>query len=164
MRLTGLAPIRDLRQSHRMATPSDSTSSSSRVDFDSFPMIGGSINLLLAFVEDNGGAAAFEGLSTDDVKHRFVLPATAKTQQSICQQLHASGDKRIGRPCWFVSHAWKNTFLQLLEVSPRTFGHIITLSAISPPPLTPLTPISILRRLSATSSFSNPTAWTPSCG
>jgi hypothetical protein len=79
-------------------------------------MIGGSINMLVSFVEENGGASAFEGLTTDDVKNQFILPATAKSQKSLCQQLHAMGDQRIGRPSWFVSHAWKYTFLQLLQV------------------------------------------------
>jgi hypothetical protein len=86
---------------------------------DSFPMIGGSINLLLNFVEDNGGSAAFKDLTTDDVKNVFVLPATAQTQLSMCQQLQANGDNRIGRPSWFVSHAWKYSFLHLLQVALR---------------------------------------------
>lgn len=111
------------------------------VDDDSFPMIGSSISMLLSFVEDNGGAAAFEGMTTDDVKNRFVLPATAETQQSICQQLHAAGDNRIGRPSWFVSHAWKYTFLQLLQV--KWFSSSTNQSPTSyrtpfpPPPSTP---------------------------
>jgi len=91
----------------------------------SFPMIGGSISLLVSFVEENGGSAAFNDLTTDDVKNRFVLPATAKTQQSMCQQLQASGDSRIGRPSWFVSHAWKYSFLHLLQV-PISCTRILT--------------------------------------
>jgi hypothetical protein len=83
---------------------------------DSFPMVGCSISLMVDFVEEHGGKQAFDGLTTHDVKNLFVLPATAVTQQSLCQQLQARGDSRIGRPCFFVSHAWKYQFLKLLQV------------------------------------------------
>jgi len=99
-----------------MATPDDSC-------LDSFPMIGCSISLLVSFVEENGGSEAFNDLTSNDVKHRFVLPATAKTQQSMCQQLQTTGDRRIGRPSWFVSHAWKCSFLHLLQVPNHLHPH-----------------------------------------
>ena len=108
-------------------------------DDDSFPMVGATINLLVNFVQENGGNDAFAGLTTDDVKNRFVIPATIKTQQSMCQQLQAGGDKRIGRPTWFVSHAWKYTFLQLLQV-PRSSPHLLQSYCNPHPPHPPSVP------------------------
>ena len=107
-------------------------------DDDSFPMIGCSVKLIVDFVEEHGGKPAFHGLTTDDVKTRFVLSETAATQQSLCQQLHERGDKRIGRPSFFVSHAWKYPFLNLVQVR----LHPSPLSSIrhhSPPPTAALT-------------------------
>jgi hypothetical protein len=113
-------------------------------DDDSFPLIGCSVKLIVDFVEEHGGKPAFHGLTTDDVKTRFVLSETAVTQQSLCQQLHERGDKRIGRPSFFVSHAWKYPFLNLVQVRLRPFYlfHPPPLSSIrhhSPPPATTLT-------------------------
>ncbi len=95
-------------------------------DDDSFPMIGCSVKLIVDFVEDHGGKPAFHGLTTDDVKTRFVLSDTAATQQSLCQQLHARGDKRIGRPSFFVSHAWKYPFLNLVQARCRPLHPLLS--------------------------------------
>jgi hypothetical protein len=135
---------------------------------DSFPMVGGSINLLVSFVHENGGDRAFQGLTTDDVKNLFVIPATVKTQQSMCQLLQARGDRRIGRPSWFVSHAWKYTFLQLLQApNPSAFPpYHPSISTFQPHPLQLLfASLTFLKfRRSAAFSCLSPQVWTPSCG
>ena len=121
------------------------------LDDDSFPMVGCSIALMVDFVEEHGGKQAFDGLTTDDVKNRFVLAATAATQQSLCQQRQASGDTRVGRPRFFVSHAWKYQFLKLLQVGrgPSSSSRL---------------PHTCCCRRSAASSSASQMAWTPSCG
>jgi hypothetical protein len=50
---------------------------------------------LREFIDANGGEAAFEGLTTDEVKDRFIVPQTQATKLSLCAQMKQAGDARI---------------------------------------------------------------------
>ena len=89
---------------------------------DDFPMDGIPVNFLQEFINENGGDAAFEGLTTDDVKERFVVPKTLATQLSMCAQLKQEGDARVETATWFVSHAWRYKFLDLVQALEHFFA------------------------------------------
>jgi hypothetical protein len=64
-------------------------------DADAFPIDGAPFPFLREFIDANGGEAAFQGLTTDDVKDRFIVPQTRDTQLSLCAQVKQTGDTRI---------------------------------------------------------------------
>ena len=43
---------------------------------DDFPIDGTPFPFLREFIDANGGDAAFQGLTSDDVKDRFIVPKT----------------------------------------------------------------------------------------
>jgi hypothetical protein len=64
-------------------------------------------------------------LTTDDVKDKFIVPMTQATQLSLCAQMkHYSGDARVQRATWFVSHAWRYKFLDLVAALQAFFASI----------------------------------------
>ncbi len=69
---------------------------------------------LREFIDANGGEAAFEGLTTDDVKRRIIVPQTEATKLSLCAQMKQNGDARIQPATWFVSRAWCYRFSDLV--------------------------------------------------
>lgn len=81
------------------------------------------LSLIHEFICDNGGEAAFQGLSSDDVKDRFVLPHTLISKLSMCAQMSQEGDIRIKPATWFVSHAWRYKFLDLVAALDAFFDH-----------------------------------------
>jgi tetratricopeptide (TPR) repeat protein len=81
---------------------------------DDFPMDGLPLSVIHEFIDTNGGDAAFKGLTTDDVKDRFVVPQTQASKLSICAQMARKGDVRVRPATWFVSHAWRGQFLDLV--------------------------------------------------
>ena len=84
-------------------------------DPDGFDSLGLPLSCILEFIERNGGHAAFEGLTTSQVKRRFIMPETDATKQSLCEQLRRNGDARIKDAQWFVSHAWQYKFLDVVS-------------------------------------------------
>jgi hypothetical protein len=62
---------------------------------DDFPIDGLLFPSLRYFIDANGGGAAFEGLTTDDVKDRFIVPQTLASQLSLCAQMKRAGDARV---------------------------------------------------------------------
>lgn len=90
---------------------------------DDLPMDGLPLCFLHEFICDNGGEVAFQGLSSDDVKNRFVLPYTRNTRLSMCAQMSQEGDIRIKPATWFVSHAWRYEFLDLVAALDSFFDH-----------------------------------------
>jgi hypothetical protein len=88
--------------------------SASSVVADTFPIDGAPLSCLREFVKSNGGETAFEGLTTHEVKDRFILPKTQATKLSLCAQMKQDGDARIQPATWFVSHAWRCKFLDLV--------------------------------------------------
>lgn len=82
---------------------------------DVFPMDGLPISFLRELIDNNGGELAFEGLTTDDVKDKFIAPKTQSSQLSMCAQMKQDGDSRVQLATWFVSHAWRYKFLDLVR-------------------------------------------------
>jgi tetratricopeptide (TPR) repeat protein len=81
---------------------------------DDFPTDGLPLSLIHEFIHKNGGDVAFEGLTTDEVKHRFVVPQTQASKLSLCDQMTKKGEVRVQPATWFVSHAWRYKFLDLV--------------------------------------------------
>jgi len=92
---------------------------------DLFPMDGVPLSFCRQLIDANGGDAVFQGLTTDDVKDKFIVPMTQATQLSLCAQMkHYSGDARVQRATWFVSHAWRYKFLDLVAAMEAFFASI----------------------------------------
>ena len=83
-------------------------------DPDWFDPLGLPLACILEFIDRNGGRAVFDGLTTSQVKRRFIMPETAATKRSLCDQLRCSGDARVQEAQWFVSHAWQYKFLDVV--------------------------------------------------
>ena len=49
---------------------------------DAFPMDGFPLPFFREFIAANGGEAAFDGLTSHDVNHRFIVPQTEATKLS----------------------------------------------------------------------------------
>ncbi len=64
-------------------------------DPDWFDPLGLPLACILEFIERNGGRVAFDGLTTSQVKLRFIMPENAATKQSLCDQLRCSDDVRV---------------------------------------------------------------------
>jgi tetratricopeptide (TPR) repeat protein len=79
-------------------------------DWDGLPPL-----YLRQLIDDNGGEAAFEGLTTSNVKRNIIVPNTAASKLSLCAQLRQQGDKRVQTATWFVSHPWSGKFLDLVR-------------------------------------------------
>jgi hypothetical protein len=89
---------------------------------DDFPIDGAPFPFLREFIDTNGGEVAFDGLTTHDVKDRFIVPQTQATKLSVCAQMKQAGDARIQPATWFVSHAWKYQFLDLVKALEAFFA------------------------------------------
>jgi len=87
-----------------------------------FPMLGLPLPFIREFIDANGGEVAFEGLTTGDVKERFILPQTQATQLSLCGQMMRAGDARVRAATWFVSHAWRCKFLDMTRALETFFA------------------------------------------
>jgi len=66
-------------------------------------------------VAAHGGRAAFAGLSTDDVKRRIILAATGHTRTAYATQLLAAGSPHVAPATAFISHAYDDEFLGVLD-------------------------------------------------
>ena len=89
---------------------------------DHFPIDGTPFSFLREFIDANGGESAFRGLTTDDVKDRFIVPQTEATKLSLCAQMKLQGDARVQPATWFVSHAWRYKFLDLVAALETFFA------------------------------------------
>jgi hypothetical protein len=71
----------------------------------------------LALIDAHGGRAAFYGLSTGAVKHKFILPITAHKRKSYAEQLldTQSPHPHVAPASTFISHAYKDEFLGLID-------------------------------------------------
>jgi hypothetical protein len=87
-----------------------------------FPIDGFPFPFLREFIDANGGEAAFEGLTTSQVKRSIVVPKTPATLLSLCAQMRQEGDARIQPATWFVSHPWQMKFLDLVKALEAFFA------------------------------------------
>ncbi len=102
-----------LRTSNLAAFPANKASDPTDPEY--FDSLGITMPCILEFIERNGGQAAFDGLTTSQVKRRFVVPETQASKQSLCEQLRCNGDARVKEAQWFVSHAWQYKFLDVVS-------------------------------------------------
>jgi hypothetical protein len=102
---------------------------------DHFPTDGLPPCYLRQLIDENGGEAAFEGLTTSNVKRNFIVPKTQATKLSLCAQLLQEGDARVQTATWFVSHAWQYQFLHVVKALEAFFadkpGAVIWMDLIS---------------------------------
>ncbi|KAI9348710.1 hypothetical protein BDR26DRAFT_710084 [Obelidium mucronatum] len=70
-----------------------------------------------ALIDEWGGRAALAGKSTADVCFGLVRPMTERTKLSLCDQykLDPARAPLIKDAQWFVSHAWMNPFLNVVD-------------------------------------------------
>ena len=62
-------------------------------------------------------------ITTDDVKDRFTVPKTQATKLSLFAQMKQACDVCIQPATWFVSHAWRYKFLDLVRALEAFFAH-----------------------------------------
>jgi hypothetical protein len=74
-----------------------------------------SLQGLWALVEAHGGPGEFAGKSTDWVKFNVVLPSTLSAMTSYVEPLAASGSPYVAPATAFISHAYDNEFLGVLD-------------------------------------------------
>ncbi|KAF0697589.1 Aste57867_11737 [Aphanomyces stellatus] len=70
------------------------------------------------FVDTYGGRDAFQGLTTEQVCHRFVIPHTESGRLSLVDHVKRNdpnGDLFVRPATWFVSHAWNYLFLEVID-------------------------------------------------
>ncbi|KAJ3253235.1 Kinesin light chain 3 [Chytriomyces hyalinus] len=84
------------------------------------PLAMTTLGLPLSFVQDfikaSGGSEAFKNLTTTDVCQKLVQPLTAHTRRSVVDTLIIEGrSDLVSEAKWFVSHAWKYQFLEVIE-------------------------------------------------
>ena len=77
-----LAPI-PVAPSHAAADASSSV--------DVFSMDGLPVSFFRELIDANGGDAAFEGMTTSNVKGRIIIPKTQGTKLSMCAQMRQEG-------------------------------------------------------------------------
>jgi tetratricopeptide (TPR) repeat protein len=81
-----------------------------------FSLLGVRLAFFDEFIQSNGGRAAFVGKTTTDVNTSFLVPATAASKLSMCDQLVSLGRcDVVGKATWFISHAWKFHFLDVFD-------------------------------------------------
>jgi tetratricopeptide (TPR) repeat protein len=67
------------------------------------------------FLAAHGGRGALTGFTTEDVKQRIILPATGHTRSSYAEQLLALGSPHVAPATAFISHAYDDQFLGMLD-------------------------------------------------
>jgi hypothetical protein len=78
------------------------------------PLEGISLAGFQAIFDAHGGRAAFEGLSTNNVKARFVLPATESRRCAYVDLLRTTPGF-VARANAFASHAYGYTFVDSVD-------------------------------------------------
>jgi hypothetical protein len=82
---------------------------------DTVSLLGVKFGYIEEFIELMGGRDILAGMTTTEVKD-LMLPVTAASQLSLCEQLSKEGRVDVvGRASWFISHAWKYKFLDVME-------------------------------------------------
>ncbi len=69
-----------------------------------FPIDGAALFFLCQFMDANGGEAAFQGLTTDNFKNRFIAPKTQAANLCLSAQTQQQGDMRIQPEIRFESY------------------------------------------------------------
>eukprot|EP01041_Mallomonas_annulata_P001942 gene1942-3766_t len=88
-----------------------------------FPKAGVKLRVFIEFIELCGGNDAISGLTTTDICNKFLKPLTFMRQSSYCELLTAQEHPDVGEAKVFISHAWKFTFLEVVQALSNQFGH-----------------------------------------
>ena len=81
-----------------------------------FSLLGVKLAFFEEFISNNGGRSSFVGKTTTDVNVSFLVPATSASKLSMCDLLVSQGRADVvGKATWFISHAWKFLFLDVLD-------------------------------------------------
>ncbi|KAJ3347145.1 Delta(24)-sterol C-methyltransferase [Entophlyctis luteolus] len=104
---------------------SPATASARRVDSLTMSTKGVKLSYL-NFLVGVWGYGVLQGKSTTDVCSGFVIPWTKATQLSVTEQLAASQNpsesSAVGEAQWFISHAWKYMFLDVVDAINQFFA------------------------------------------
>lgn len=79
------------------------------------PLLGIKFLYFEQFIKENGGRMKFKGKSTADVNAEYFVPMCQRTNMSLCQQLLLQSSPYVGKPTWFISHAWLCQFLDVVD-------------------------------------------------
>jgi hypothetical protein len=63
--------------------------------YSDFSLQGVRLSFFQRFIDENGGEEAFRGLTTTDVKDRFILGPTRESSASYCELLTACGETDV---------------------------------------------------------------------
>jgi hypothetical protein len=94
-------------------------------DPHTFPRHGVRLSFLDQFLQDCGGRAALEGLTTTEVCDQFIKPMTESSQSSYCDFLREIEHEAVGEATVFISHAWKYNFLDVVDSLTHHFGQTL---------------------------------------
>ncbi|KAJ3280143.1 Kinesin light chain 3 [Borealophlyctis nickersoniae] len=87
------------------------TSSSDHLD--AFSLLGVRLSYFDTFIDEwCGGREKLVGWTTTDVCEKVVKP---RTKKSVCDHLLEEDSSAVGRATWFISHAWKYEFLDVVD-------------------------------------------------
>eukprot|EP01041_Mallomonas_annulata_P005918 gene5918-11941_t len=87
-----------------------------------FPKTGVKLRTFVEFIELCGGSDAISGFTTTDVCNKFLKPLTFMRQSSYCELLTEQEHPDVGEASVFISHAWKFTFLEVVQALSNHFG------------------------------------------
>jgi tetratricopeptide (TPR) repeat protein len=88
-----------------------------------FPKVGIKLSVFDVFIEECGGRAALDGLTTSDVCERHLKPLTAAGGISYCEMKAKLLPRDIATATVFISHAWKLAFLDVVDTLKHHFRH-----------------------------------------
>ena len=91
--------------------------------YSDLSLFGVKLSYFCRFISECGGREKLEGWTTTEVMEAFVKPVTAATRLSFCEYIMSDGDKEkaVMTAEWFVSHAWKYKFLDVVDALSRHF-------------------------------------------
>ncbi|KAJ3278973.1 Kinesin light chain 3, partial [Borealophlyctis nickersoniae] len=86
---------------------------------DAFSLLGVRLSYFDTFIDEwCGGRGGLDGWKTEDVCEKVVKP---RTKKSVCNHLVEEGSSAVGRATWFISHAWKYEFLDVVDAVKHHF-------------------------------------------
>jgi hypothetical protein len=70
-----------------------------------------------SFILHCGGIDKLKGLTTTNVKDQFILELTKSTELSVTEHLLSIDQNNVivGKSTYFISHAWKYNFLDVIS-------------------------------------------------
>jgi hypothetical protein len=92
-------------------------------DSHTFPRYGVRLSFLNQFLQECGGRAALNNLTTTEVCDKFIKPVTKSSQSSYCEYLRVLEHEAVGEATVFISHAWQYKFLEVVDSLTHHFLH-----------------------------------------